>query len=219
MVIKKNIFLTLIGLGIVFIVVLYPAILSLFLVSDKSEIASVSSPSSIEIVLRTLIWSIVVGIVATAIGWPVGIRLVSLKRNTQRALLAMFVMTLIIPAYAIFYVWWQAWPSGTWLHAIIVEYGYLGVASKMCLAIALIAWSWPIPALISSMVARSDNSLSILNQLDNTSIFRKGVLRIQKDIKIISVSILIVAAITASNTTCFDLAQVVTIGNELRSVI
>ena len=127
--IKSNYFFSIVGIGIIFAVVVYPVLLASFIIPSMLE-ATASSSSSFEIVVRTLIWSLSVAFVATLIGWPVGVRIASLMKNTQRAIQAMLVMTLIIPAYAIFYVWWQAWPSGTWLHACIVEFGYLGIASK-----------------------------------------------------------------------------------------
>ncbi len=215
----SNILLALVGILLAIFVLFVPAMYSLFINSGDSVASSVPTLASLPILLKTFAWSVGVAIISTAIGWPVGIRIASFKKNIQMGVLVMLVMTLVIPAYAIFYVWWQVWPSGTSLHAYVVEHGLLSVATKLCLASALVGWSWPIPALISTMHARSDSSLSILGQLDGGTKIERCWQRIKHDKKLLLSAVVLVAACIASNTTCFDLAQVVSIGNELRSVV
>ncbi len=216
---RSNLLVLIIGIGIVVIAVLFPSAFALFVSTENSKSSTVLLPDSFSIVFRTLEWSFSVAIIATMIGWPVGIRIATLQKNIRMGVIALLVMTLIIPAYAIFYVWWQCWPSGTSLHAYMVEHNMLRVATMVCLAAALVGWAWPIPALISAMSARSDRSLAILEQLDGGSRFIRIIERIRYDKKLMLASVVLVAAFIASNTTCFDLAQVVTIGNELRSVV
>tara|TARA_B100000959_G_scaffold282469_1_gene348917 strand:- start:1926 stop:4325 length:2400 start_codon:yes stop_codon:yes gene_type:complete len=215
---SSNFLASIIGIGLVVIAVVFPAIFALF-ASSENPIRSIPSSDSFSILFQTFAWSISIAIVATMIGWPVGIRIASLQNNIRVGVLALLVMTLVIPAYAVFYVWWQCWPSGTALHAYVIDHQLLSFATKMCLAAALIGWSWPIPALISAMSARTNRTLTILGQLDGGSRWVRIIERVRYDKKLILASVVLVAAFVASNTTCFDLAQVVTIGNELRSVV
>ena len=209
----------LVGICLLGVTVLFPSVFALFVGSEETMKNVVPSPDSLPIVFQTFAWSMCVAIIATMIGWPVGIRIAMLQKNIRSGVLALLVMTLVIPAYAVFYVWWQCWPSGTSFHAYVVEHNLLRFTTKACLVVALVGWSWPIPALISAMSARSARSLAILAQLDGGSRSVRIIERIRYDKKLLLASVVLVAAFVASNTTCFDLAQVVTIGNELRSVV
>ncbi|MBC8200642.1 MAG: hypothetical protein H8E86_01250 [Planctomycetes bacterium] len=208
-----------VGIGLVFIAVVFPAVMALYTFVEGTQQIGVHSLASVPIILRTIAWAVGIAIVATGIGWPAGIRIASLQPYSRIAMYALLVVTLVIPAYAIFYVWWQTWPSGSALHEYVVANGMLGIATKVCLAFALIAWSWPIAALIAAAFAQSDNSIAVLTQLDGSSRVKTWAVRLRNDQKGILLALLLVAAFIAANTTCFDLAQVVTIGNELRSVV
>jgi sugar lactone lactonase YvrE len=210
---------SIVGIGMVFIVVVFPTVMALYSFSGGAIEGAVHSVASLPIVVRTIAWAVGIAIMATVIGWPTGIRIASLQANSRFAIYALLVVTLVIPAYAIFYVWWQVWPSGSALHGFVVTNGLLGIATKVCLALALTAWSWPIPALLSAAYSRSDNSLSVLSKLDGSSRLNRWAVRVRSDSKGILLALFLVAAFIAANTTCFDLAQVVTIGNELRSVV
>ncbi len=187
--------------------------------SASSNTQYLSGTSKIEIIARTFAWSTLVAIIATLIGWPVGVRISSLSKKARRGAQWLLALTLVVPSYAMYYVWWQAWPSGTALHAFLVDIGYLSIAIHICLVCALVGWSWPIPALVSAMCNRSNSTLSMLSELDGSSFFQRCWLRMQQERTTIIATIILVASIIATNTTCFDLAQVRTIGNELRSVL
>jgi DNA-binding beta-propeller fold protein YncE len=208
-----------IGLGILLICIIFPA--STWFFYSQQEVNSLEeiSINSLPIIFRTFGWSFGIAIVSTIIGWPIGIRISTLQTKSQRAVVAMLVLTLLVPAYAIFYVWWQMWPSGTALHAYLVEKGSLGTAKNICLALALVGWSWPIPCLVSAMISRSDNSLTLLRQLDGGTLLKRCSTRLRYDLSVIIATVLLVMTFVASNTTSFDLAQVSTIGNELRGII
>ena len=128
-------------------------------------------------------------------------------------------MSLAIPAYAIYYAWWQSWPAGSWLHEYVVQHGLLETAMQVCAFVALIGWSWPIPALVAAMSSRSSNGLLLLHKVDGAPLLKRIAHHVRAEKKMLFASLMIVAAMTATNTTCFDLAQVATIGNELRAVI
>jgi DNA-binding beta-propeller fold protein YncE len=216
---KSNVLVLIAGLCAIVITVVFPAAFALFVSPKETSISTIPSTDSFVIIVQTVVWSLFVAIIATLIGWPVGLRIATLQKNIRAGVLVLLVMTLVIPSYAVFYVWWQCWPSGTLFHAFVVEHHLLRFATMACLAVALIGWSWPIPALISTMSAISDRTLAILQQLDGRSRWARIIERVRYDKKLLVASVVLVAAFVASNTTSFDLAQVVTIGNELRSVV
>jgi DNA-binding beta-propeller fold protein YncE/ABC-type Fe3+ transport system permease subunit len=218
--VKKSRFLTIfLGVSIAYVVLFIPMLFGMYSKSVSLNTQYLSGTSNLEIIVRTFAWSFLVAIIATLIGWPLGVRIASLSQKARRGVQWLLAITLVVPSYAIFYVWWQAWPSGTALHAIIVDNGYLAIAVQVCLVSALVGWSWPIPALVSAMCNRSNSTLSVLYELDGLSLLQRCWLRMQQDRATIIATIILVASIIATNTTCFDLAQVKTIGNELRSVL
>ena len=68
---------------------------------------------------QTFTWSFGVAIVSVAIGWAIGVRLATVKPRAYFAFNIVLLMSLSIPAYAMFYTWWQAWPAGSWLHEYV----------------------------------------------------------------------------------------------------
>ena len=168
---------------------------------------------------QTFTWSFGVAIVSVAIGWTIGVRLATVKPRAFFALNIVLLMSLAIPAYAMFYTWWQAWPAGSWLHEYVIQHDALGVATKVCAFFAFVSWSWPIPALLASSSLRGRDATRILHDLDGASCVEKCLHRIVTDRKQLMFALLLVASITAGNTTCFDLAQIPSIGNELRAVM
>ncbi len=215
----NNALLCALGVLIAIVVVVFPFAMMFTIGSDQTSAGSVPSSATGTIIMQTIGWSVFVGLTSTAIGWMLGVRLASVQKSLRLGIIAMLLMTLAVPAYAVFYAWWQVWPSGTWLHGYLVEHSMLGVATGCCLGLALVGWSWPIPALIAMMTTKSTTDLTTLHRLDGASIWLKLKHRIVVDSGAMLSSVLLVAALTAANTTCFDLAQISTIGNELRSTI
>lgn len=207
------------GVSIACVVLLIPLLFGISSMSASSNAEYVSGTESLEIIIRTFAWSTLVAIIATLIGWPLGVRISLLSKKARIGVQWLLAITLVVPSYAMYYVWWQAWPSGTALHAFLVDNGYLSLAIQLCLVCALVGWSWPIPALVSAMCNRSNSRLSLLNELDGSFFLQRCWLRMKQERTTIIATIILVASIIATNTTCFDLAQVKTIGNELRSVL
>jgi DNA-binding beta-propeller fold protein YncE len=186
---------------------------------NAGEFMGTTSTPHVTIIFNTLAWSIGVGLVSTTIGWLAGIRIASLSPHVRNGIVVGLLMTLAVPAYAVFYAWWQAWPSGTWLHNFLVTKSLLGFAMQLCAAAALVGWSWPIAALMATMATKTNDTIGILHRIDGLSPLEKWKQHFLVDWRLIVASVLLVATITAANTTCFDLAQVATIGNELRAVV
>jgi len=216
---SSNPLLCIIGVLIAMVVIVFPLAMVFFGSIDQSSTTTVLGVSRNGIILQTLGWSLFVGLISTAIGWTVGVRIATLQRSIRLGIVATLLMSLAVPAYAVFYAWWQAWPSGTWLHGYLVEHSMLGAATKICLACALVGWSWPVPALIAMMTTKSGEALGVLHRLDGVPLLSRMRQRFLIDFGVILSSVVLVSALTAANTTCFDLAQIPTIGNELRAIV
>ena len=216
--INKTCYIQTLGVVIAVIVVVFPAMMLMFQPTIETGHQYVPFDTG-AILLRTFLWAFSVGVLATAIGWPIGLRISTLRNSSFSFAIITLIMTLAIPAYAVYYVWWQSWPSGSALHKYIVLHNLLPFAMKACVLLALVGWSWPIPAIISAATNRGNAGLLVLHRIDGTSLLQRCIIRIQSDKKFLFTSVVLVAALAASNTTCFDLAQIATIGNELRAVV
>lgn len=215
---NRTLWLQLLVLLIAILVIALPLVL--FLCSATSIGKHVEVPhENVSVIFRTFLWSLSVGFLATAIGWPVGLRVATLRRPAFSAFVLTLLMSLAVPAYAVYYAWWQLWPSGSWLHQTIVRHDLLAFSMKTCVLMALVGWSWPIPALLAAMSNRNSNGLMVLHSIDNPTILKRMVNRFCVEKKLLLSSVILVGALTATNTTCFDLAQIATLGNELRAVI
>jgi len=215
---RSTLLLQLVTVVIVIVVVVFP-VLMFFVQSTLGNQHHFVPHESSGVLVRTAYWSVSVGLLATLIGWPTGLRISTLRQSRFAGVVIVLLMSLALPAYAVFYAWWQAWPAGSWLHQYVVQHGLLGFTMKTCVLAALVGWSWPIPALIAAMSNRERNSLLLLHQLDGTPIHMRFIQRLVFEKKMLAMTVIVVAALTAANTTCFDLAQISTVGNELRAVI
>jgi len=133
-------------------------------------------------------------------------------------IVGMGIVVLTTPAYAIFYAWWQMWPAGTPIHAWIVENGIQQECISLSLLLALVGWSWPIATLVS-VFTRKQAGCPSLSLLDSPPFKIRFVSFFRTYHKGLVTSFLVIFAATASNTTSFDLAQIRTIGNEMRIIM
>lgn len=216
--IRSTYYLSAIAFIIALIVIVFPTVMTFFTPMTQPDQFVVRQDYN-SIIFRTLYWSIGIGFVSTIIGWTVGVRIATLSRSTFPTIVILLMMSLAIPAYAVYYAWWQAWPAGSWLHEFVVHHGVFAVTMKVTVFIALVGWSWPIPALLAAFSNRSKNGLNALHALDGIYFVRSSLQHIRAQWRLVVLAMVLVATITSTNTTCFDLAQVSTIGNELRSIL
>ena len=182
-----------------------------------ASIEAATTGSSLPVLIRTMVWAAGVAVLATMLGWPLGRRLVRLSPSRRRGILALLVATLVLPAYAIFHAWWQAWPADSALHGWLVDRDMLAVGRQATLAAALVGWSWPIAAMWACAWQRRSD-LDTLRALDGVRGWRSAQLAFASDWRGMVGAVALIAAVTAANTTCFDLAQVYSMGNELRAL-
>ena len=171
------------------------------------------------IIVQTFVWAVAVGLIATAIGWPLGLRFSGLSLSMRRLIYTTLLLTLAIPSYAIYYAWWQTWPAGSGIHNLVVAYDVMSFATKCTLALALVGWSWPIAALIAGTCVSGNDSMQLLHRVDGVRLKTRVVHNVRMHFPLMLASCVFIAVLTAANTTCFDLAQVHSIGNELRAII
>ena len=214
---RSNRIVLLIALLISTVFVWFPLV-ALLLNTSTSETAS-NHADSFLIISRTFGWAFSTGLIATAVGWPLGLRLASCSVRMRRLISTTLLLTLAVPSYAIFYAWWQVWPAGSSLHHLIIKYDVLPFATKSTLACSLVGWSWPIASLIAAMCISNRSSLQLLHNIDGVSLYRRLLNHMRLHSALLIVCVILIASITAANTTCFDLGQVHTIGNELRAIV
>jgi DNA-binding beta-propeller fold protein YncE/ABC-type Fe3+ transport system permease subunit len=168
---------------------------------------------------RTIAWSAGVGVMAVLAGWLPG-RWLGRARGRGRGLLAaMVLLPATIPAYASFHAWWQAWPVGSPLHRWVVARDLVPEARAVTLAVALVAWSWPIvAACVAPAAARHAGRREDAMRLDGVGRWRRSLVAARLEWPAAVLGGLLVMVLVAGDTTAFDLAQVYVIGNELRAM-
>jgi DNA-binding beta-propeller fold protein YncE/ABC-type Fe3+ transport system permease subunit len=124
---------------------------------------------------------------------------------------------LCVPAYAVFYCWWQSWPPDSGLYRWAVEAGSIRGLRDLTLLAGLACWSWPLVALCIAAGVPLPATHEDMLRLDGAGAARRLVHRARHDAPGVGLGALIVFLITFNNTTCFDLAEVFTFGNELRA--
>jgi sugar lactone lactonase YvrE/ABC-type Fe3+ transport system permease subunit len=205
-----------VALLIALVIIAFPITSLLF---KQEPAVTVLNHDSFFIIVQTFVWAVAVGLIATAIGWPLGLRFSGLSLSMRRLIYTTLLLTLAIPSYAIYYAWWQTWPAGSGIHNLVVAYDVMSFATKCTLALALVGWSWPIAALIAGTCVSGNDSMQLLHRVDGVRLKTRVVHNVRMHFPLMLASCLFIAVLTAANTTCFDLAQVHSIGNELRAII
>ena len=205
-----------VALLIALVIIVFPITSLLF---KQEPAVTVLNHDSFFIIVQTFVWAVAVGLIATAIGWPLGLRFSGLSLSMRRLIYTTLLLTLAIPSYAIYYAWWQTWPAGSGIHNLVVAYDVMSFATKCTLALALVGWSWPIAALIAGTCVSGNDSMQLLHRVDGVRLKTRVVHNVRMHFPLMLASCVFIAVLTAANTTCFDLAQVHSIGNELRAII
>ncbi len=165
-------------------------------------------------------WACAAAIGAMLAGWIPG-RLLgrAIRGGGYVPLAALMLAPICLPAYVIFYAWWQAWPAGSALHEWAVAAGTLGAVKAATLALGLVCWSWP---LVAWCVAASASASSVrrgeLLLLDGAGPLLRAADRLRADGHGLALGGLIVFLLVLSDTTSFDIAQISTFGSELAAI-
>lgn len=180
--------------------------------------------------MRTLLWSLGVASGALLLGWLPG-RMLGGAIQSARAgyggprswhvhlLLVLFLLPLLVPSYAVFYAWWQTWPSGSWLFGWLESIDSIGVGRQVTLGIALISWSWPLVALcVAPAAATWPRARTDQLRSDGATWWQSMLARWHHEKGGLLLGFLLVAVLVFGNIISFDLAGVFTVGNELRAL-
>ena len=173
-----------------------------------------------QVLMNSSLWAILVAVGAALLGWAPGRVLgKSLHKRGYVLLAAIMLAPICLPAYVVFFAWWQSWPADSAFFAWIQQHGLLTAARYGTLFLGLLCWSWPLVAWSvagsASLVPRQREELM---RVDGASIGRRMGAMLRSDGRGLAVGFLLVFLITFNNTTCFDLADIFTFGNELRAV-
>jgi DNA-binding beta-propeller fold protein YncE len=179
-----------------------------------------------ELLSTTVVWSSVVALGATILGWAPGRWLGRLAARPDRRgrrrffLLAVLLLAPIcLPSYLAFWAWWQAWPPDSAIYRWAVEHGQVATMRHATLGLGLLCWSWPLAAwCVAAWVAAIPAEHDEMLHLDGAGRWTRGVDCLRTDASGLACGAFIVFMATFNNTTSFDLAEVFTFANELRAV-
>ena len=165
-------------------------------------------------------WAVLVALFAMVIGWAPGRWLGSMVRRGGFVPLATFLLVPIcLPAYVIFFAWWQSWPADTWLYRWSVEHQQVQLVRQLTLLLGMTCWSWPIVSwCVAASMMQTPAQREELLAIDGVSRIGRTLDRFRRDHAMLTLGGLIVFIATFNNVTCFDLAEIFTVGNELRAM-
>jgi len=165
-------------------------------------------------------WALAVAVGAVVVGWAPG-RLLgrALQGRGYLPIATAMLVPICVPAYVVFWCWWQAWPADSALGRFVIETGRVGLMRHATLFLALVLWSWPLVAwCVAGCVAAVPAEREELLRLDGAGAVTRLVDRARNDGRGLAIGGLIAFVAAFNNTTCFDLAEVFTFANELRAV-
>jgi len=171
------------------------------------------------LLLDTAAYASIVTVGAVLLGWAPGRWLGrSLGGRGFGPLACLMVFPICMPAYVVFYLWWETWPPNSPVHAWAVARDLLPFLRQATLVVALVCWSWPIVAwCVAGEVARTPAARDDLLRVDGAGPGRRLADLFRRDGRGLALGGLVVFLIAFNNTTCFDLAQIFSFGNELRA--
>ena len=197
----------------------YPAVAALgALIRLPRTGADVRSPA--DLLATSLAWAAAVALGAVVIGWAPGRFLGrALQRRGYVPIATAMLVPVCIPAYVVFWCWWQMWPADSALARWAIETGNVQLVRQATLWLGLVCWSWPLVAwCVAGFVAAIPAEHDELLMLDGAGMLPRLLDHLRSDGRGLAMGGLIVFLAAFNNTTCFDLAQIFTFGNELRAV-
>lgn len=184
-----------------------------------------SAPQTLpRLLLTSVCWGAIVALGSALIGWLPGRWLGSLLNRSHQhgggfvPVAAFMLVPLCLPAYVVFYAWWQSWPAGTALHRWVIEHQAMQWAREATLLAGMLCWSWPIVALcVAGSAARRPRMRDEMLAIDGAPWRVRAMDQLRTDAPGLAIGFLLVFLATLNNTTCFDLSEVFTFANELRA--
>ncbi len=169
----------------------------------------------------TVGWCTGIALLATLVGWgPARLLAARARAGRGAVLLVLLLLPVVLPGYAVFSSWWQAWPADSALHGWLVSNGALSVARWCTLGASMVAWSWPIVTLcVVPMASTWSSQRTDQLAIDGAPASQRLLQRLRHDASGLLLGFLLVWMLVFANTTCFDLAAIYTVSNELRAQV
>ena len=162
-------------------------------------------------------WAAAVAACAATVGWPVGRAIRGARGGPW--LLGISLVSASLPAYAVFWSWWQAAGPGSWLGDWCARAGHAVALREVLLAVGLVSWAWPITAwIVAGAGTRALEAEAELGTVDGERAFDRLARAWRADRAALAFAAGVTAFVVAGSTVAFDLAQVATFGFELRSL-
>ena len=197
----------------------YPA-LALMPTLVEAQPAEVAARNMASLFVTSFAWALSVAIAAVAVAWVPG-RLLgrSVARRWYLPLSALMLAPICVPAYVVFYAWWQAWPADSALYQWAVDHDAIQCVKAATLFIGLLCWSWPVAAwCVAGFAAAEPAHRDELLRLDGAGPVRRLIEAGRNDWRGLALGGLIVFLFVFNNTTSFDIAQIFTFGYELSAL-
>lgn len=201
-----------IGLGAALLGVVLPIGMAAWLRRDGLDATSVASDPA-RVALLTVAWCVGSGIVISLVGWGLA------RSCPPRGVLGWtaWIVPLLCPAYACWYALWHlaspGWAMGQWL----ALHGWVGLWRSGALAASLVLTLWPLAGLVV-LGLRTPSGSADAAALDAPARVQRLRLAWEEDRRGVMVALVAIAGLTMADTTAFDVAQVRTIGFELRTL-
>jgi ABC-type Fe3+ transport system permease subunit/DNA-binding beta-propeller fold protein YncE len=173
------------------------------------------------VLTTSLGWAAGIALLACVIGWWPGRVLAAVRhRRGGRRLVILTMLPICLPAYVVFYAWWQAWPADSMIFRWAIRHDLFTAFRNITLALGLVCWSWPIVSwCVAAMMTDEAKSVQDLLALDGAPAWKRLLVHARYDRLGLLLGAGIVFVLTFGNTTCFDLANIFTFGNELRAML
>ncbi len=171
-----------------------------------------------ELFATSFVWALAIALAAVVVGWVPG-RLLG-RTQAGRGFLplsALILAPICVPAYVVFYAWWQSWPADSALYGWAVQNGHVQLTKSVTLFVGLLCWSWPVAAwCVAGFAAAVGAHRQEMLQLDGAGSVRRIIEAARSEWRGLALGGLIVFLFIFNNTTAFDIAQIFTFGYELR---
>ncbi len=197
----------------------YPLLMGVGILFSLPE-TTVQNQPLFQLLLTTGGWALGVTLGAMGLGWLPGRVLgSSIRRRGFLFLVTLILIPLCIPPFVLFYCWYQAWPADSWLFRWAAEQNAVPLLRQFMLFAALVGWSWPLVALcVAGSSANIPRERSEMMALDGAPFYFRWLDAFRVDLRGLLTGGFVVFLLVFTNTTSFDLAQVFSIGNELRAL-
>ncbi|MCA9285031.1 MAG: hypothetical protein KDA22_07450, partial [Phycisphaerales bacterium] len=173
----------------------------------------------------TLAWAFWVAVPAVLLGWVPGRLLhAALAGAGSRSALAApaIVLALLVPVFLpanlAYFAWWQVLGPDGAMGAWMIRHDLVAPARQLVLWLALVCWAWPLAAWCVAAGCGASAETAWALRLDGAG--RRARLRtaLLEDRAGLGLAVSIVVLFTLGNTSAFDLAQVRSIGFEIRTL-